>query len=146
MRITLFTLALVQVLSLESFVGLSSVAMAEGIASDGKKVFRRCAACHAVGEGAKNKVGPQLNGIVGRSTGSISDFKYSEGLAKLAEVDHVWTADTMAAYIVAPADYIEEVAGEKLRASMAPQRLKEQQIADVIAYLGTFDADGAESQ
>ena len=48
----------------------------------GEKVFKKCGACHAVGEGAKNKVGPQLNGIIGRKAGSLEGFKFSKAMAE----------------------------------------------------------------
>lgn len=50
-------------------IALALPALAEGDAALGEKVFGKCKACHAVGEGAKNKVGPELNGIVGRPAG-----------------------------------------------------------------------------
>ena len=44
-------------------------------AAAGEKLFAKCKACHAVGEGAKNRVGPQLNGVVGRKAGTVDGFK-----------------------------------------------------------------------
>ena len=73
--------------------GLSVPALAEGDAAAGEKVYKRGKSCHAVGEGAKNRVGPQLNGIVGAEIASVDGFKYSkafmdkkaEGLVELAQ-------------------------------------------------------------
>lgn len=98
----------------------------------GEKVFKKCAACHAVGADAKNKVGPVLNGIVGRAAGSIDGFKYSDAvLAKKAE-GFVWTAENLDAYLTNTKEFI---AGNK----MAFAGLKKpEERADVIAYLATF--------
>ncbi len=58
--------------------GLSVPALAEGDAAAGEKVYKRCKGCHAVGEGARNRAGPQLNGIVGAEIASVDGFKYSK--------------------------------------------------------------------
>lgn len=142
MRLFLASLTLAASLASASFFGVTTAALAEGDAAAGEKVFRRCAACHAVGPGAKNKVGPQLNGVVGRLTGAIDGVKYGAGLTKLNEQGHVWTPEAMTQYIVGPAKYVQEVTGEKLQAKMVAQRLKDADLANVIAYLATFDADG----
>ncbi|SIT15828.1 sulfur dehydrogenase subunit SoxD [Roseivivax lentus] len=65
----------------------------------GEKVFRKCSACHKVGEGAKNGAGPQLNGIVGRTVGGAEGFKYSGAMA-----DHggVWDEAFLAAFLADP--------------------------------------------
>lgn len=130
-------------MAMAMFVVSAPAALAEGDAAAGEKVFRRCMACHAVGDGAKNKVGPQLNGVVGRAIGTAEGYSYGAGLAKLAESGLTWDAENMAKYIIGPADYVQEVTGEKLQAKMVAQRLKDDQLADVIAYLDTYNADGS---
>ena len=45
---------------------------------DGKKVFKKCAACHNIAKGGANKIGPALWGVIGRKAGSISGYKYSK--------------------------------------------------------------------
>ena len=62
-----------------------------GDAVAGAKVFKKCKSCHIVGEGAKNRVGPHLNNIIGRNIGAIDGFKYSKGLMAFAEENPVWT-------------------------------------------------------
>src|SRR5579862_9430751 len=47
-------------------------------AAAGEKVFLKCRACHRIGEGAKNSIGPVLNGVVGRKAGTYPDYNYSE--------------------------------------------------------------------
>jgi cytochrome c len=115
-----------------AFTGFAGSALADGDAAKGEKVFKKCAACHAVGDGAKNKVGPLLNGIVDRTAGSVDGFKYSDAmLAKQAE-GMVWTEEAIDAYLAKPKDYIP---GNKMS---FPGLKKEDDREDVIAYLKTF--------
>lgn len=112
--------------------GLSLPALAEGDAVAGEKVYNRCKSCHAVGEGAKNRVGPQLNGIVGAEIASVDGFKYSNAfMDKKAEV-LVWTEQALAAFLQKPRDYIP-------RNRMKFGGLnKEEDRVNVIAYMKTF--------
>ena len=83
----------------------AGIASAEGDAEKGEKVFRKCRACHAVGEGAENKVGPQLNGIVGREIAALEGFGYSDALTELAVEKGAWTEEELAAFLEKPRDY-----------------------------------------
>ena len=56
----------------------SVVAASAQDAALGEKVFLKCKACHQIGEGAKNAVGPVLNGVVGRKAGTYADYSYSD--------------------------------------------------------------------
>lgn len=73
----------------------------------GEKVFRKCKACHQVGEGAKNRSGPQLNGIVGRPLGAVEGFRYSDAMKAAAEGGAVWTEETLAAFLENPKKYLK---------------------------------------
>jgi cytochrome c len=90
-----------------------------------------------VGEGASNKVGPELNGLFGRPAGSVPNYDYSEA-NKTSGV--VWTEAVFADYIRDPRAYIK---GTKM--SFAGLK-KDEEIADVIAYLRQFKADGTVSE
>ncbi|WP_135506790.1 c-type cytochrome [Roseovarius aestuariivivens] len=105
----------------------------DGDADAGEKVFRKCMACHAVGEGAQNKVGPQLNGVVGREIASVEGFNYSSALADMGAEGKTWTPEELAAFLEKPRDYAK---GTKM--SFAGLR-KEEDRADVIAYLASFE-------
>lgn len=66
----------------------------------GKKVFRQCAACHALD--GKNRVGPHLTDIVERPVASLEDFKYSKAMVAYGEDKKVWDEERLAEYLVAP--------------------------------------------
>jgi len=104
---------------------LSSGAMAEGDPAKGKKVFRKCKACHDA-QKEKNKVGPHLVGIFGRDAGMVEGFKYSDAMM---DSGITWDETTLMEYIADPKAYVP---GNK----MAFVGLKkEQQRMDVTAYL-----------
>lgn len=101
-------------------------------ADNGAEVFKRCRACHDVGETAKNKVGPILNGIVGRKAGTIEGFNYSDANKKAGAEGWVWTEEKMMEYLLNPR---AAMPGNK----MAYAGLKdEQDRKDLIAYLKKF--------
>ncbi len=108
-----------------------------GDAEKGEKVFKKCTACHAVGEGAKNKVGPELNEIFGRTAGSLEDYKYSKAMIEAGGGGLVWDEATLTTYLTKPKDMVK---GTK----MAFAGLKKQEDLDnVIAYLATFSSAAA---
>lgn len=107
-------------------VSLTS-ANAQDIAA-GKKVFKKCAACHVATE-AKNKIGPHLFGVVDRAAGAVDGFKYSKNLLKQAEAGLVWNAAEISDYLKKPSAKIK---GTKM--AFAGLK-KDDDIANVIAYL-----------
>lgn len=115
-----------------ALTGLAMPALADGDAVKGETVFKKCVACHAVGENAKNKVGPVLNDLIGRTAGTLDGYKYSAAMIEAGAGGLVWTDDTLADYLTAPKALVP---GTK----MAFAGLKEEQdIEDLIAYLATF--------
>ncbi len=121
--------------SVAAIAALSVPAFADGDADNGKKVFRKCQACHQVGEDAKNRVGPILNGVVERRAGTLEDFKYSDAMTEAGEEGLIWTHENIAEYLKKPRDFIP---GNKM--TFAGLR-KEDDIEDVIAYLETFPSE-----
>ena len=99
----------------------------------GKKVFKKCAACHQVGDGAKNKTGPVLNGIMGRQFGSVEGFKYSKVFQAAAEEGRIWDDAEMAAFLAKPKTHMK---GTKMSFSGLK---KESDQAAIIAYLESFE-------
>ncbi|SFU20179.1 c-type cytochrome [Sedimentitalea nanhaiensis] len=113
-------------------VTLSAPAFADGDADKGEKVFKKCKACHAVGPDAKNKVGPELNGIVGSPAMHNPDFKYSDAMKEAAAGGLVWDEASLTEFLAKPKDFMK---GTKM--SFAGLR-KESDIENVIAYLQSF--------
>lgn len=99
----------------------------------GKSAFRRCSACHAVGAGAKNKTGPQLNEVVGRTIGGLDSFtQYSSVFKSAAEDGRIWDEENLTAFLAGPKAYLE---GTK----MSFAGLKDpQDIEAVIEYLRSY--------
>src|SRR5262249_60338445 len=77
-----------------------------GDAESGKDVFKVCRACHQVGPGAKNGIGPMLNGIVGRKAGTIAGFNSSEVNKDAGAKGLVWTEDNLFKYLENPAAFM----------------------------------------
>jgi cytochrome c len=114
-------------------LAVPTVALAQD-ADAGKAVFKKCAACHAVGPGAKNKVGPELNGIVGRQAGAVEGFNYSKALK---DSGITWDDAKLSEWIANPR---KTVPGTKM---IFPGIKDELDRDDLIAYLATFNADGS---
>ncbi len=106
-----------------------------GDAEAGERVFRKCQACHMVGEDAQNRVGPQLNGLLGRAVGGVEGFNYSNALMDKNGEGVVWTPETLAAFLENPREWAP---GTKM--SFAGLR-KEEERADVTAYLASFSGE-----
>lgn len=114
-------------------MAMPAVALAQD-AEAGKKVFTKCAACHSIGPGAKNKVGPELNGILGRKAGSLEGFKYSEALKGSGIT---WDDANLKEWVANPKKLVP---GTKM---IFPGVKDEIERDDLIAYLESFNADGS---
>lgn len=115
------------------FAAATVAARADGDAEAGKNVFKKCHACHNVGEGAKNAVGPELNGLIGRKAGASEGYNYSDA-NKGSGI--VWDVATLDVYLKDPK---AKVPGTKMA---FPGLSNDKDRADVIAYLGSFGPDG----
>jgi cytochrome c len=115
---------------------LIAASTGSGLSQDvekGQNAFKKCLPCHAIGPGATNKVGPELNGLDGRHSGSIANFSYSDG-NKGSGI--IWSEATFKDYIKDPK---AKIAGTKM---MFAGIKNEQEINDLWAYLKQFDAEG----
>ncbi|MEZ5911435.1 MAG: c-type cytochrome [Paracoccaceae bacterium] len=99
----------------------------------GEKVYKKCKACHKIGQGAKNGTGPQLNGIVGRAAGAAEGFKYSKPLQEKAAEGLIWDEAALDAFLADPKGYLP-----KTRMSFAGLKKAEDRAA-IIAYLAAID-------
>lgn len=115
-------------------------------AENGEKLFKKCVACHQVGEGAKNRAGPVLTGVVGRAAGTFDSYKYGTGMKAAGEAGLVWDADNLFEYLADPTKFLRaELDDPKAKGKMKFKLKKEHQRRDVIAYLGTF-SEAVESE
>jgi cytochrome c len=103
-------------------------------AAAGEQVFKKCLPCHAVGPGAKNKVGPELNGLDGRHSGSAAGYSYS---AANKNSGIVWKEETFEAYIKDPRG---KIPGTKM---IFPGIKNEKDIDNLWAFLQQFGPDGS---
>ena len=100
--------------------------MSLGDIANGEKIFKKCAACHSINKGGKNKIGPALYNVVGRTVGGVNDYKYSKALASYGKE---WTFEELNGFLTKPSSYLK---GTKM--SYAGLR-KEKDRASVIMYL-----------
>jgi cytochrome c len=107
---------------------VAAPARAEGDVEAGRKLFAKCAICHAVEEG-KNKIGPSLHGVVGRSSASVPSFAYSEAMSG---VHKTWDEATLDTYLADPRALVP---GTKMIFS-GLKTPKDRE--DVVAYLKTL--------
>ncbi|MBI1868650.1 MAG: c-type cytochrome [Methylocystis sp.] len=116
-----------------AFAALAGSAFAAGDPAAGEKVFAKCKACHQAGEGAKNMVGPELNGLDGRKAASVEGYNYSDAL-KSAGI--AWGEASFKEFVKNPK---VKVAGTKMVFQGLPA---DKDADDVWAYLAQFGADG----
>lgn len=118
------------------FAAISVTALAAGQAqaqdaAAGEKVFAKCKACH-VADTDKNKVGPSLNGLIGRTAGTHEGYRYSKAMVEKGKSGLVWNNETLATYLHDPKALVK---GTKM--AFAGLK-KDEDIANVIAYLDQF--------
>lgn len=117
--------------------GPAAAAMAEPDAARGEAAFAQCRACHEVGEGARNRVGPHLNDLFGRRAGALEDFRYSPAMRTAGQEGLSWDADTLSRFIENPREVVPRSRMSFPGMSDAGER------ADLIAYLKGFSGADA---
>jgi cytochrome c len=111
---------------------LAAPVAAQDIAA-GEHVFLKCKACHQIGEGAKNSVGPVLNGVVGRKAGTYPGYNYSDANKNSGLT---WDEATLKEYLKNPRAKVPDTK------MTFPGLTSEKELDDVIAYLKTVGPDG----
>ena len=126
-------------LTSSALIVIAAMAAASGaLAQDadlaaGKTSFNKCLACHAVGDGAKNKVGPVLNGLDGRKSGTVEGYSYSEANKNSGIT---WGKDQFL-------DYIKDPKAKIPNTKMVFAGIKnEKEASDLWAFLAQYDKDG----
>lgn len=124
-------------LTLSALVALTSLtaastAWAQDVAA-GKTSFNKCLACHAIGEGAKNKVGPALNGLDGRKSGTVEGYSYSDANKNSGIT---WGKDVFLEYIKDPK---AKIPGTKM---VFAGIKNEKEANDLWAFIAQYDKDG----
>ena len=117
-------------------VATTGLACAQNAAA-GEKDFLVCRACHQIGPGAKNAVGPVLNGIVGRTAGTYPGYEYSPANR---DSGIVWTPEELEKYLTSPQTVVPHTK------MIFPGLKDEQKRKDVIAFLEQFEPNGEKKQ
>ena len=102
--------------------------LAMGDLGHGEKVFKKCSACHMIASGGKNMIGPNLWSVIGRTAGSVNDYKYSKAMIAYGKE---WTFEEMNSYLIKPQAYVK---GTKM--AFAGLR-KEKDRASVILFMNS---------
>ena len=118
------------------FLSMPAFASEGGDTEAGKDIYKKCATCHQIGDVAKNKVGPHLDGVVGRVAGSLDDYtRYSKGMSAAGQDGMVWDENTLDSYIEDPKGFISGT-------RMSFRGIKDaQDRKNLIAYLALFSTD-----
>ncbi len=120
-----------------SLAALAAVPARAQDAAAGEKTFIVCRACHQIGPGAKDAVGPVLNGVVGRKAGTYPGYEYS---AANKDSGITWTPEELQKYLAAPQ---KVVPGTKM---IFPGLNDPEKVKDVIAFLEQYNEDGSKKK
>lgn len=126
------TLAIAALAVAVAVAAMAQAAQAQDVAA-GEQSFKKCFPCHSIGEGAKNKVGPELNGLDGRHSGSAAGYSYSDANKNSGIV---WSEATFKDYIKDPR---VKIPGTKM---IFPGIKNETEVGNLWAYLKQFGPDG----
>ena len=121
--------AVIEEAAVETTAAEPVVAVDPELLKAGEKVFKKCKACHQVGDGAKNKSGPHLNGLYGRAAGQVDGFKYSKAMK---DSGIIWDEASLSEFLTKPKAYLK---GTKMSFSGLK---KEADRAAIAAYLSSF--------
>ncbi len=119
---------------------LPAFAQSTGDPANGETLFRKCAACHQVGEEATNRVGPVLTNVVERAAGTYVDYRYGSSMTAAGEAGLIWTPDNIFAYLENPTNFLKAYLDDSKARGKMPFRLTdEQERLDIVAYLSQLE-------
>lgn len=113
------------------------IAIPLGDAEAGAEVYKKCRACHQLGEGAENRIGPHLNGVFGRAAAGLPEFDYSDSMERAGVDGIVWDIEHLDAFIENPRSLVS-----KTRMSF-PGIRDETDRANLLAFLRQYSDDPA---
>lgn len=111
---------------------VATPSLGSDLVDKGEKVFKKCKACHMVGDNAQNKVGPELNDLFGRTAGGLDTYNYDKAMTEAGANGLVWTPASFDEFIKNPKKMIP---GTKMG---FPGLKKDKDVAAITAYLMTF--------
>ncbi len=135
-------------------IGLSGGAFAqEGDPAAGEQVFNQCSQCHVVTDdegntlaGRSGRVGPNLYGVVGRTAGTVEDFRYSSSMVEAGEAGLEWNVEDFVVYVQDPTGFLREYLDDRGARGKMTFRLRDEEDArNVFAYLRSLGPDGGEA-
>lgn len=113
---------------------LATAASAEGDPAAGEKAFRQCGACHTLD--GSHRVGPSLQGVIGRTAGTAEGFRYSEAYVAAGEAGVVWDAETIFTYLEDPNAFLKDATSMDRVQTRMPNRYPDEQLRqNIVAYL-----------
>ncbi|WP_299784215.1 c-type cytochrome [uncultured Roseobacter sp.] len=121
-------------------ISVAGAVWAEGFgdAKAGARVFTKCKGCHEIGQGARDRIGPHLNGIFGRRAAAHEGYAYSKSMARAGNDGLIWTAETLGAYVENPRALVSKT-------RMSFRGLKDaQDRADLLAFLRDYSDNPAD--
>lgn len=121
-----------------SVVAVGKVAAQEADPLRGEGLWRRCSACHEIGPGARNKVGPHLNDLFGRTAGTLDGYRYSKAMIDAGAEGLEWQDDTLTAFLERPKTFVR-----KTRMTFPGFRDAQDRI-DLIAFLKPYSGAAAD--
>ena len=112
--------------------------LADGDPAAGEKAFRKCAACHTLD--GRSRTGPTLQGVIGRTAGTVDGFRYSPDVIAAGEAGVVWDPETITVFLADPNAFLAEATGHDSARTRKRNRYPDEQLRlDIAAFLGSRD-------
>jgi len=139
MRFGIKSLALIAATTLMAPMAFADSHLGEGDPEKGEKTWKKCKACHKIGEGAKHSTGPMLNDVIGRTAGAAEGYKFGKDLIAAGEAGLVWDAALIADYVENPKKFLQAYLDDSgAKSKMSLKVKKEADRLNVAAYVATF--------